>query len=767
MFMHEKPIENVEDDILDRKNFSEHLGRSLLEWKENESLVLALYGSWGSGKTSIINMAKEYIGNKKTENKPIIIDFNPWMFSESDKLVNHFFEEIAKGIELKSKADNDLKLAEKLREYSNMLNLVPKASNLTNEKSHLWVVILAFFGVTINQILSETTNIDWIRILISFIFIFLILVELCAEYFEKISNIIFEKYSYKTKTALEIKNEIIENLKERNKKIIIVIDDIDRLNKTEQRQIFRLIRANADFPNTIYLLAFDKNIIEKNLIGEGSELEEKFLEKIIQVNFDIPHCNTKKVQSFLFKELDRVIGVLPTNITRYFDNSDTHWANVYHSGFKNFFKNIRDVKRYISGLEFNITQLINNTVLEVNPIDFIAIEAIRNFTPDFYCFMKDRNLLFTETESSYVGDYSGTREKKRETRRNEINQKFEKINLEYREDLKELIFALFPQVKGMCEGSGNTHYGNDFQKEWTKTLKICATKNFDAYFTLIPAGDYAEINQFEIEELLNSIRDKTLLKEKLREFIDIKKIDKLLDILQSYTDDKNKIKTSDIGNLIVVLFDLFEELPEQKPGMLEFENDITIARIVFQLLKREDDEEYKYRTLENVIKETINNYMPIYYISLEERKNKKDNSDNESLSEESFTKLKKICVEKLNQNKKKLVLEKEIIRLMYVLKDWKQEELLEYIVSEIQREDETLIGFIFKTISTSTINTIGEYGVRTRKRIGYKTISNYMKIEEIKSRVENMKNNVDLYENYTYIIDMFLDGYQAKDNNDF
>nr|NJM04349.1 hypothetical protein [Desulfobacula sp.] len=91
MFIFEKPIETTKDDFLGRKRFSQHLGKALLDWKEKESLVIAIYGEWGSGKSSLINLATENIEKSNYKNKPTIIEFNPWIFSEENSLGGHFF----------------------------------------------------------------------------------------------------------------------------------------------------------------------------------------------------------------------------------------------------------------------------------------------------------------------------------------------------------------------------------------------------------------------------------------------------------------------------------------------------------------------------------------------------------------------------------------------------------------------------------------------------------------------------------------------------
>ena len=100
---------------------------------------------------------------------------------------------------------------------------------------------------------------------------------------------------------------LIQILTELPYKIIIVVDDIDRLNNTEIRQIFQLVKALADFPNTVYLLAFDKEVILRALakVQGGPGLE--YLEKVIQVPFEIPPISRAELENLFFSKLDEII----------------------------------------------------------------------------------------------------------------------------------------------------------------------------------------------------------------------------------------------------------------------------------------------------------------------------------------------------------------------------------------------------------------------------------------------------------------------------
>ena len=82
------PIKTINDDELNRADFSIRVAESILNYDSEECLVLGLMGEWGSGKTSIRNMIFEHINVEN--NKHVLIKFNPWYFSNQDSLLFHF-----------------------------------------------------------------------------------------------------------------------------------------------------------------------------------------------------------------------------------------------------------------------------------------------------------------------------------------------------------------------------------------------------------------------------------------------------------------------------------------------------------------------------------------------------------------------------------------------------------------------------------------------------------------------------------------------------
>jgi len=63
MFIPDRPIKSLNEDQLSRQNFAMSIGEAILKSQTKDSFVIGLLGKWGSGKTSLVNMAVEHIIN--------------------------------------------------------------------------------------------------------------------------------------------------------------------------------------------------------------------------------------------------------------------------------------------------------------------------------------------------------------------------------------------------------------------------------------------------------------------------------------------------------------------------------------------------------------------------------------------------------------------------------------------------------------------------------------------------------------------------------
>lgn len=91
MYYSDKPILTCEEDTLKRKYFAELMAKALVNLQNSDTFTVGLYGRWGNGKTSLVNMMLKEIEKIQTEqDKLIIVHFEPWNFSNTDQLLEQF-----------------------------------------------------------------------------------------------------------------------------------------------------------------------------------------------------------------------------------------------------------------------------------------------------------------------------------------------------------------------------------------------------------------------------------------------------------------------------------------------------------------------------------------------------------------------------------------------------------------------------------------------------------------------------------------------------
>ena len=107
------------------KSFSKNLWEAIFSLTSNEHITIGLYGKWGSGKTSVLNLAvreiKRLTNSDSPYNKPIIIKFEPWNFTNNDNLFLQFFNQLKKELIIKENNGIAKNIGEALEAYSDAL----------------------------------------------------------------------------------------------------------------------------------------------------------------------------------------------------------------------------------------------------------------------------------------------------------------------------------------------------------------------------------------------------------------------------------------------------------------------------------------------------------------------------------------------------------------------------------------------------------------------------------------------------------------------
>ena len=459
----DKPITEAENDLLNRNDFAVKLAKSISSWRNKESWVIALTGDWGSGKTSIKNlMVKEL---KKAENPIHIIEFSPWEWADQELITQSFFNELSKDLAIESNDKKTKEVAEKFKKYAYYLGHIQSVSEPAIK------VLPLIFGalMLINNFFSEELS----NFVIAVIGIWLVVFQGLGKFFELKVNRLEYLSKENKKSLFEVKQDIQKSLDTFNSPILIILDDLDRLSSSQLLTITQLVKANSDFSNIIFLLLYSKSIVEEKLTDKNQN-GTAYMEKIIQVDFAVPKVDTNLIINLLNKKLDEITTSLTIkNKSDVYD--ETYLSHVFNEGkLVNYFKDLRNLYRFLNSFEFNVNSFIKNDFLEVNFTDLFAIEVIRLFEPKLYeGIINNKNFLIKGYENPNTRITQNNNQDELLLKAKEFLAKFEGFGAE------DCLKTIFPVFNGYFHNLNNyLDYGQNSIKE----LRICNEQNFNNYF---------------------------------------------------------------------------------------------------------------------------------------------------------------------------------------------------------------------------------------------------------------------------------------------
>ncbi len=525
----DRPIESLFEDCLGRRPFAEALADEILGAPLSGGYVMGLTGTWGSGKTSILNMTIEALGDRA-----LVLEFNPWLFSGTEALVASYFAEISKQLD---RSGTKFKgIAKRLSSYGRMLS--PFAAMIGAGGA-----VDAVTGL-LNQLSSQPSVVD-----------------------QRI--------------------EICEELTKLDRPLVVVLDDVDRLRSEEVLDIVRLVRLVGDFPNTLYLLAFDRPRIEECLGDGDPERGRAYLEKIVQVTYDVPAARVPDVTSLLLKGLTAIVDGIATAPL---DKVD--WQNIFTFIIRPLVQTPRQVRRYLLSLPMTL-RLVGD---EVALADMLGLEAIRILRPEmFEAIVKAIDALAPSSLATMMTGYQTGQDAQTSPVAPLV-----KIDAEF---AAAICKWLFPAAQRYFE---NINYGPEWETTWRLQRKVASPSVFRFYLErTLPSGvvpariiDEALVVLVDAEELTDLLGRLTT-----DELVDL--LERLPSAIEEIPFDSTQPIDNDPARVALPIFlDLLPRLPKRSANFGEIGGTITVARVAYRLLKRIANREQLTDIVRDILGET-------------------------------------------------------------------------------------------------------------------------------------------------------------------
>lgn len=465
------PLNDPDQDLLGRANLAKRIADGIARSGEQPSaLVVSINGPWGSGKTTVLRFVEHYLECEHGD-EVVLLDFDPWLVSGEEELLVAFMTSLAHAFsgQVASKGQKAAKIGGAILEYVS-----------TALKFASAVPALAVAGSLAD-----------------------------------VSDSLKDKLQKLSESSLtEMKGRISKQLREFGKRIVVFMDDLDRLDKNELHFIMKLVKLIADFPSVTYVLAFDDTMVSRS-IGEmytkadtSKEAENAgrdYLEKIVQEPIRLPIPTETALRHIaleaIFESLDRHDKTIEKN-------SDALQRLVidFDRGILPFVRTPRRAKQVGARLEWALAMMEH----EINTVDLVLLEALAACQPRIHQDIMNRPSLFygglRATSNTVESEHT------REGAKAELDSHLEVESDSGHNGGWFLLHDLFPRTEGI---TSNTSYGSEWDSTWERDQRVATEKYLMRYVHMtIPETDVSDMAvQNVFEGLLHSegVQRKALL----------------------------------------------------------------------------------------------------------------------------------------------------------------------------------------------------------------------------------------------------------------
>ncbi|WP_268223544.1 KAP family P-loop NTPase fold protein [Sinomicrobium oceani] len=515
LIIDEKPIGKEEEDLLNYFPFAQKVQKIIQGHSKNsEPLTIGIYGKWGSGKTSFLNLIEKNIEifGKETGDKPYIkFHYSPWLYQTKEEMLFDFFDTLSRKLSYSNK--DSLKKAGKLiKKYSRYLKAVKISASVGVPK-------FLNAGITFEP----------------------------HEILQKLG----EDLEGEEKSLFELKKEIDKTLNKAKRKIIIFIDDIDRLDKEEIFTLFKLIKVNADFKNLIFIICLDPEHVAKAIRKRygGKKSGKDFLEKIINIPLELPLIEEADLNRFVTEKLNKVLSQIKAK--------DTDRDELIDSLKGNYFTSPREIIRVLNSFIVSLYAIGN----EVNLHDLFWIEYLKVKYNTLYQEIKNyaqilkSEMIFSDN-ITFTDPLSG--EQSETDFRKELSQKYEQGF--------PIVGNLFPisqrgVIGGYMESSLKPNEILDSE------LRINHRNHFEKYFSYHVKGKISELkfSSFKVAIKKNKTTDALeILKQIIEEAGEWKTTYRLTREIEQFPENFSKDDKDNFIRLLIKNIDLFDKSTDVK-----------------------------------------------------------------------------------------------------------------------------------------------------------------------------------------------------------
>jgi predicted KAP-like P-loop ATPase len=654
----DRPITAPSDDLLGRVPLARALAVIAAADLGGQGFVMGLTGPWGSGKTSVLNLMAATLDQEKTA---YVVRFDPWLFSSSEELVWRFMREVSIQLQGEQQLGD---AAARIGEYAQIL------APLAALAAAPWLAPVLVAGGSV-----------------------------AGRWRKKPAA-----------SAQEQRRKVAAALRKLDRRLVVLIDDLDRLEMSEIRDVVRLVKLVGDFPNTTYVLAYDQRRVA-NALGDGDEEDgQEFLEKIIQISHEVPPADPQQLGRVLADSMSKAIG----DINRYrFDQAE--YTNLF-SGARALFTTVRDIRRYTNRLPTTLA-LVGR---EVELAEVLALEALHVRLPRCFARIVAAKQVLTEPRSEGLGGPQVSDE-----RAKTLIDEIVGAAGPFEDEVAAIVRRLFPAAGRHLGGSS---YGSEWLGVWRQAGRVAHPEVFDIYLHgALPAG---VLPAALVEDAFQNLQDRDALTA-LLDGVSGDALESLLARLEHY---EKEFPTDKLEVPVSVLFNQQHRLLRGRRHVFDIGAEYAVPRLVLRLLRKCDHAEVARVT--RVALPQI--------ISLSERGHLirmvgyRENSGHKLVSEDDAALLEAALFDELLAAEGgELAQEHDLIHLLW----WAHQSRPTDIVDRVQAlvdDDEFLLGLLRAALGETVGQGMGDAAVTVSHNLDWRSLTEFVPHDRLAARVREV-----------------------------
>lgn len=318
----DSPLVDPSMDELDRRPFAEALVRAIERAPLSDGFVIGLHAPWGDGKSTVLNFVAVALADRQIP----CLRYNPWRFSDESQMIRGLIKQITTVI---GKPD-------------------PKLRALAVKYGDAVSTIVGVFDETAGRATAKVTA--------------------------------------HLESDLEQQHDKLVNfMRKAPRRVAVLIDDIDRLDHAEIFTLLRIVKACADLPGLVYVLAFDDAVVAEALQARYANAQadsgRRFLEKIVQMPLSLPPADPVTLERKLRSGIDRILSALDISLGQ---SDESRFHDLFSNGLRPAIQTPRQVKQYLNAASFALAALTG----EANLTDVLMVEGLRALYPGVYSVVR-------------------------------------------------------------------------------------------------------------------------------------------------------------------------------------------------------------------------------------------------------------------------------------------------------------------------------------------------------------------------------------------